>query len=269
MSGLGPLQSFPKKDPAGSPFVAGSARNGLSIDGTGRVVLGNDQGDAAAPAEITSTREILDSGGGILLIAGQAANDRICRLTRDSIVFSRQVGIDEGSLTVGLMALGESTGGTARITLGANQLPEEGAVFWERAGGGVMYFGETNLTTNIFRFFIGTGNMVIGDSGLIDQGHKLQVQGNVSVHQVRETLDFPNTAAQTSSDLTVAFPGAVVGDTVVLGIVDTAVVLPDSSYWAFVSAADVVTIRFNNYSAAAQDPPQGSFSLSIFKGIEF
>lgn len=36
------ISTSQKKDPAGAPFVAGSARNGTSIDSTGRVVLGND-----------------------------------------------------------------------------------------------------------------------------------------------------------------------------------------------------------------------------------
>lgn len=77
-------------------------------------------------------------------------------------------------------------------------------------------------------------------------------------------LDFPNTAAQTSSDLTIALNGAADGDVVLLGV-PIAALLADSCYTAFVSAANVITVRFNNYSAGALDPAAGVFRVSIVK----
>lgn len=53
------ISTTQKKEPSGAPFTAGSARNGTSIDSTGRVVLGNDLGDAAAPARLLNDREII------------------------------------------------------------------------------------------------------------------------------------------------------------------------------------------------------------------
>lgn len=78
------------------------------------------------------------------------------------------------------------------------------------------------------------------------------------------SLDFPNTAAQNSSDLTITVTGAAVGDVVLLGV-DNASVNANSCYTAFVSAANTVTVRFNNYSAAAIDPAAGTFRVSIVK----
>lgn len=55
-----------KKEQSGPPFAAGSANNGLSVDTvTGKIVLGNDLGDATAPAQLISNREIQleDSAG--------------------------------------------------------------------------------------------------------------------------------------------------------------------------------------------------------------
>lgn len=78
------------------------------------------------------------------------------------------------------------------------------------------------------------------------------------------TLDFPNTAAQTSSDLTITVPGAVVGDVVTLGIPNGSV-NANSCFTAWVSAANTVTCRFNNYSAGAIDPASGSFRVSVLK----
>lgn len=57
--------------PPSPPFDPSSADNGLSVDGvSGKIVLGNDQGDAAAPAALLSNREIVmeDSGGNSFVI---------------------------------------------------------------------------------------------------------------------------------------------------------------------------------------------------------
>lgn len=74
-------------------------------------------------------------------------------------------------------------------------------------------------------------------------------------------LDFPNTLAQTSSDLTIPLVGAVLNDVIALGVPAVSV-LPNTSYSAFVSAAGVVTVRFNNYSAAAANPTFGDFVVT-------
>ncbi len=76
------------------------------------------------------------------------------------------------------------------------------------------------------------------------------------------TLNFGNTLAQTSADLTLAVPGASVGDIVCLGIPNSAV-NADSCYTAWISAVDVCTIRFNNYSAAPINPASADFSVLI------
>lgn len=76
------------------------------------------------------------------------------------------------------------------------------------------------------------------------------------------TLNFPNTAAQTSSELTVSVPGARITDS--KGVSVTSTVNPANSYWtAYVSADDVVTVRFNNYSAGAINPASGDFSVIV------
>ena len=76
-------------------------------------------------------------------------------------------------------------------------------------------------------------------------------------------LDFPSTAAQTSSDLTIGVTGAAVGDAVFLGLPAT----PDanSCFTAWVSAVNVVTVRFNNYSAGAIDPASATYRAVVMK----
>jgi hypothetical protein len=77
------------------------------------------------------------------------------------------------------------------------------------------------------------------------------------------TLDFGNTAAGAIADLTIAVTGAVVGDVVSLG----APSIPNKgTYFAYVSATDVVTVRYaNNDLTTAKDPSSGSFKVRILK----
>jgi hypothetical protein len=76
------------------------------------------------------------------------------------------------------------------------------------------------------------------------------------------TLDFPNTGAASSSDLTITVTGAALGDVVTVG---TPIQAANMTYTAFVSAVDTVTVRLNNYSVAAVNPPSGTFKVKVFK----
>jgi len=78
------------------------------------------------------------------------------------------------------------------------------------------------------------------------------------------SLNFPNTLAQTSSDLTITVTGAADGDSVSLGVPNAAV-NANSCYTAWVSAANTVTVRFNNYSALAINPASGTFRATVIK----
>lgn len=77
-------------------------------------------------------------------------------------------------------------------------------------------------------------------------------------------LDFPNTAAQTSFDLNIAVAGAALLDPVTVGI-GAALQIADTCVTAFVSAAGVVTVRFNNYSAGAIDPGAADVRVTVEK----
>lgn len=78
------------------------------------------------------------------------------------------------------------------------------------------------------------------------------------------SLDFPSTTNGESSDLTITVTGAADGDIVYVGTPNAAV-HANTCYTAFVSAANTVTVRFNNYSAAAVDPASGTFRVSVLK----
>lgn len=78
------------------------------------------------------------------------------------------------------------------------------------------------------------------------------------------TLDFGNTAAQNSADLTITVTGAANGDVVSLGVPNSSV-NANTCFTAWVSATDTVTVRFNNYSSGAVDPASGTFKIKVLK----
>lgn len=77
-------------------------------------------------------------------------------------------------------------------------------------------------------------------------------------------LDFPNTAGNSSSDLTLAIPGVILGDVVSLGVPNAAALI-GTCYTAWVSAANTVSVRFNNYSAGAKNPASSTFKIKIIQ----
>ena len=110
----------------------------------------------------------------------------------------------------------------------------------------------------------------VAENGTINNiGGNLEFVDNSIVYTMAKTLtttatlDFPNTGGGDQSDLTVSFTGATVGDVVMLGVpVGSA---SDGIFFAFVSSADTVTVRFLNHKGTAIDPASGTFRVSIIK----
>lgn len=79
------------------------------------------------------------------------------------------------------------------------------------------------------------------------------------------TLDFPNTAAGTSSDLTITVTGAVDGDPIMLAVPNGSTV-SNGLFTGWVSAANTVTVRFSNNSLlTAFNPASGTFMAMVCK----
>jgi hypothetical protein len=78
-------------------------------------------------------------------------------------------------------------------------------------------------------------------------------------------LDFDDTAPQATDDIDVTIQGADPGDVVMLG---TPPPLANTTYTAWVSAANTVTVRLHNYAAvggANADPAVGDFKITVIK----
>jgi hypothetical protein len=67
-----------------------------------------------------------------------------------------------------------------------------------------------------------------------------------------------------SADLTITVTGAADGDVVSLGVPNAAV-NANTFYSAWVSAANTVTVRFNNYSIGTVDPASALFKVFVTK----
>jgi hypothetical protein len=82
-------------------------------------------------------------------------------------------------------------------------------------------------------------------------------------HAAVATLDFPSIAAAGTQALTITVPGVSVNDIVVLGL--PATVNAGVVFDARVSAADTVTVRALNITAAPIDPASAQYEVVVLK----
>jgi hypothetical protein len=114
-------------------------------------------------------------------------------------------------------------------------------------------------------------NLTTAEGGAVEfNGTNLLFTPSTTRHTVNHglpgsaTLNFPSTNAQLSADLTITVTGAAAGDVVSLGVPNAAV-NANTSYSAWVSAANTVTVRFNNYSSGTVDPASALFKVFVTK----
>jgi hypothetical protein len=130
--------------------------------------------------------------------------------------------------------------------------------------------GTATASTAPLKFTSGT-LMTIAEAGAMEfNGTNLFFSPSTTRHTVNHgltgsaTLNFPSTTTLLSADLTITVTGAADGDVVSLGVPNAAV-NANTSYSAWVSAANTVTVRFNNYSSGTVDPASGLFKVFVTK----
>ncbi|MET0392683.1 MAG: hypothetical protein ABW019_06060, partial [Chitinophagaceae bacterium] len=130
--------------------------------------------------------------------------------------------------------------------------------------------GTSTATTAPLKFTSGT-NLTTPENGAVEYDGTNYFATSGSTRYVlsktltaTSALNFGSTSAQSSSDLTITITGAADGDAVSLGVPNAAV-NANSSYTAWVSASNTVTVRFNNYSSASIDPSSATFRVSVVK----
>jgi hypothetical protein len=130
--------------------------------------------------------------------------------------------------------------------------------------------GTATASTAPLKFTSGT-NLTTAEAGAMEfNGTNLLFTPSATRHTVNHgltgsaTLNFPSTTTLLSADLTIAVTGAADGDVVSLGVPNAAV-NANTSYSAWVSSANTVTVRFNNYSSGTVDPASALFKVFVTK----
>ena len=130
--------------------------------------------------------------------------------------------------------------------------------------------GTATASTAPLKFTSGT-NLTTAEAGAVEfDGTNLLFTPSTTRHTVNHgltgsaTLDFPSTTTLLSADLTITVTGAADGDVVSLGVPNAAV-NANTCYTAWVSSANTVTVRFNNYSSGTVNPASGSFKVFVTK----
>jgi hypothetical protein len=130
--------------------------------------------------------------------------------------------------------------------------------------------GTATASTAPLKFTSGT-NLTTAEAGAMEfNGTNLFFSPSTTRHTVNHgltgsaTLNFSSTLTLLSADLTITVTGAADGDVVSLGVPNAAV-NANTSYSAWVSAANTVTVRFNNYSAGTVDPASALFKVFVTK----
>ena len=130
--------------------------------------------------------------------------------------------------------------------------------------------GTSTASTAPLKFTSGT-NLTTAEAGAMEfNGTNLFFSPSTTRHTVNHgltgsaTLDFPSTTTLLSADLTITVTGSADGDVVSLGVPNAAV-NANTSYSAWVSAANTVTVRFNNYSSGTVNPASGTFKVFVTK----
>jgi len=132
-----------------------------------------------------------------------------------------------------------------------------------------------NGTSMMFQNSAGTTSATVTDARVWTFNNPVTIPNGVAAtdaatvgqavpYTTTATLDFPSTAGQSSSDLTITVTGAIEGKPVILGTPNAAIVA-NSCFTAWVSATNTVTVRFNNYTGTGQNPASGSFTVNVTK----
>lgn len=126
---------------------------------------------------------------------------------------------------------------------------------WYRDSGVADFPGGINLGV---RPAAGADNIQVPDTAWVRDRIE-----EIRLAPVTASLDFPSIAANGVASLTMAYPGAVLGDVVSLGAPSN--ISANVVWCGFVSAADQVTVRCHNYGTIASDSAAGTWKALILR----
>ncbi len=157
-----------------------------------------------------------------------------------------------------------TAGGTPQLFIGPSASTSTGGnIATTTAGNWYMRNNAGSADVRVIAGIAGTDKVLVGDADgvcLSTATNCSPIKGHLSA---TAALDFPNTTASTCSDLTITVTGAADGDPVFLGKPNGSVP-GGGSYFAWVSAANTVTVRFCA-DGTARDPASGTFRAVVVK----
>lgn len=167
-----------------------------------------------------------------------------------------------GASTTGVVTSSTQTFGGAKTFNGVLNASSELAVTGISNLNGGATIGTMTTTSTLTHILGVNSSNAIGEIGV---GDGIKFTGGslgLDLYKVIALLDVPITGPQTSSDTPFTVTGAALGQPVILGVPNVAS-SANTNYTAWVSAANTVTIRFNNYSSSSVNPPSGSFTIVV------
>ncbi|MCG2613741.1 hypothetical protein LZZ85_05595 [Terrimonas sp. NA20] len=227
-------------------------------------------------------------------IGRTALNNNISGNTNAALGQSSLGALTTGDLNIGIgyQAGLQQTSGNGNIFIGTSTTSPASATASNQLNIGNWIYGQSgkigiNTTSPTARLTIAAGtdvgqtaplkftagtNLATPENGAVEyNGTNYFVTSDDTRYTLAKTLtntgslNFPSTAANSSSDLTITINGAADGDAVSLGV-PSAAVQTNSNYTAWVSAANTITIRFtNNDGSTAKDPATGTFRVTVLK----
>lgn len=157
-----------------------------------------------------------------------------------------------GAITVGSHSSG--TPGLFNINITGNQIADS------RSGGNEPDFGIAiiNPTTDNLKTWNIADNLIHGPTSQISNISGWSFLAHSHSHSASLNFDLTAVASQ---DLTIGAPGAVLGDSVSLGVPNGSVTA-DTLFYAWVSATDIVTVRAMRI-AGTPNPANGTFVVTV------
>ncbi|MDQ7780954.1 MAG: hypothetical protein RDV41_14755, partial [Planctomycetota bacterium] len=268
-NGIGAGIRFASEDGVGNPEDIGLIAGVFEVATNGSESSGfvfHTRSGGAAPVEkmrLTAQGDLVIAGGGLqsllngtFVVKGNANVDIHLDDDQGSFPDAAVFSVLNGS-NVAVLTLSES--GAMTVTGEFTAATSDGidAVIIDNnsTASDTINISSSDLLTTTDAINIGSGN----DSIALGGGAPFK-----RILSASSALDFSSTGIQSSTDLTIGVTGAAIGDTVALGVPNAAVIA-NSCFTAWVSAADTVTVRFNNYSIAPLDPSSATFRVTVIK----
>lgn len=172
-----------------------------------------------------------------------------------------------GNFVAGTAKGAEITGGTCRAELDIDTSANNATNPWTKSGGTLSCKNSNIVAEGTRNSIEGTGAQTVEFiGGYLNRpvDADITLTGGAQL-TATATLDFGNTVAGASTDLTITVNGAAGGDAVMIGV-PVASIVANGVFSAYVSAANTVTVRFTNTNlVAAIDPASGVFRVTVIK----